>query len=58
MTDILLGLQDLSTTIQGGCKGADSIAKQIAIDNQIDYVTYQAEWDRYGRRAGPLRNQK
>ena len=44
--------------IQGGAKGADLIAKEYCLDNGIKCVTVEAEWDKYGMAAGPIRNQK
>jgi hypothetical protein len=45
--------------IHGAARGADSLAGQLAAG--IDGVTveaYPAEWLRYGRGAGPIRNQQ
>ncbi len=43
--------------IQGECRGADLIAKAVA--RQIGYDVkrgYPADWDKYPRAAGPIRN--
>lgn len=42
--------------IQGGAKGADDIAEEIASKLDVDTVEYKADWDKYGKRAGFLRN--
>ncbi len=45
--------------IQGGATGADALAKQWAIENNIaDIDTYDAQWKKYGNSAGPRRNRK
>lgn len=44
--------------VQGGCKGADSIAAQLATSMQFEVRTYPAEWKMYGKYAGPKRNQQ
>lgn len=46
--------------IAGGAEGADRIARNWAYDRNfsIDYREFPAEWDTYGRSAGPKRNQK
>lgn len=44
--------------IEGGAGGADRIARKWAIRNNVTFTTFQAEWDKYGRLAGPLRNQR
>jgi hypothetical protein len=43
--------------INGGAGGADKLAREWARSNKIPIKTYIAEWDRYGRKAGPIRNQ-
>lgn len=42
--------------IQGGAKGADATAKQWANDREIECMQYDADWKKYGARAGVLRN--
>lgn len=44
--------------INGGAEGADSLALSIAKELGLDFETYEAEWTRYGRPAGPIRNQR
>jgi hypothetical protein len=42
--------------IEGGAPGADAIAKEYAQKKSIKVIEVKAEWDRYGKRAGPIRN--
>lgn len=42
--------------VQGGAPGADRYAKAWAIQRSIPNQEYPAEWERYGRSAGPRRN--
>jgi hypothetical protein len=42
--------------IQGGATGADSGAAAWARSSEIPQSCFPADWDRYGRQAGPLRN--
>ncbi len=42
--------------INGGAKGADTLAQEWAEHNKIHVETYMAEWDKYGRSAGYIRN--
>lgn len=44
------------TVIHGGARGADRMAGNIARRYGFDVKTYPADWDRYGKRAGILRN--
>lgn len=44
------------TIVHGGARGADTIADKVA--KELGYATacYPADWARYGRAAGPIRN--
>ena len=42
--------------IHGDAKGADRIADDWAIVNWVPVEAYPAEWQKNGRRAGPIRN--
>lgn len=46
----------ISHVIQGGATGADSGAADWARASEIPVTSFPADWDRYGRQAGPLRN--
>ena len=41
---------------EGGASGADAGARQWALDNGVPNLTFQAEWGKYGKAAGPIRN--
>ncbi len=44
--------------VSGGARGVDSIAKRIAIYYGIPFQEFRAKWEKYGKRAGPIRNRK
>ncbi|MGH7922784.1 MAG: SLOG family protein [Candidatus Dormibacteraceae bacterium] len=44
--------------IHGGSPGADAIAGQVARELGILLRAHPADWKRFGRGAGPLRNQR
>lgn len=46
------------TIISGGAKGADSLGKQYATEYKLNYIEFPADWDKYGKRAGYIRNQE
>lgn len=46
----------ISEIIQGGQMGADYLASKWAHINRIACATFWAEWKKYGRKAGPIRN--
>lgn len=51
------GYNDLSI-ISGGAPGVDSIAEQYAHENDIPYKIYLADWEKHGKKAGPIRNEE
>jgi hypothetical protein len=44
--------------IEGEARGADRIARQVCERWSIDFLAYPAQWARYGKSAGPRRNQE
>lgn len=42
--------------ISGGANGADTMAERWAKENQINIMIFHPEWDKYGKKAGILRN--
>ena len=66
-TGISLVLQRLKDTygelnnleiVQGGANGVDALALQYARENHITYKTFNADWNKYNRAAGPIRNEQ
>jgi hypothetical protein len=44
--------------INGGAAGADTLAREWAVDRRVDHLTLYAKWDLFGRSAGPIRNRR
>lgn len=44
--------------ISGGAKGADKLGELYALKHKIPYTVYEAEWDKYGKKAGFKRNEQ
>jgi len=42
--------------IEGGAKGADTCGREWAKMIGCGHKTYSADWERYGKAAGPIRN--
>lgn len=42
--------------ISGGADGVDRQAKRFAQNNELPFAEFKADWDKYGRKAGPIRN--
>lgn len=49
---------DRCVVIQGGAKGADALAREVAAHHDFAVETYEADWGAHGRAAGPIRNQR
>ena len=47
-----------SVVIQGMCIGADKIARRYAILHDFEVLDFPADWNKYGRAAGPIRNKR
>lgn len=45
------------TIIHGGARGVDLLADKWAILHECVIEEYKADWDKYGKSAGPIRNQ-
>ena len=61
--DYDLLLQEVTTlhpdiVIEGEARGADLMARTAAYSLGIEVIAFSAQWDKYGRAAGPIRNQQ
>ena len=54
----LASIKDKVESISGHCRGADMLGEQYAKEHGIPLVLFPADWDRYGKRAGYIRNDK
>lgn len=46
------------TVIHGGCRGADRLAGEVADALGFKVQVFEADWTRYGKSAGPVRNRR
>ena len=46
----------IATVVQGDARGADRMAKLWAIKMRRGLLSYPADWDQFGKRAGVIRN--
>ena len=55
--EVLSRFKDKSVLlIHGDCRGADKLAGKAARELKFEVDSHPAEWDKYGRGAGPIRN--
>jgi len=48
----------ITLLIDGGARGADFMAREFAKWMEIPVQTFEADWNRHGRAAGPIRNKQ
>jgi hypothetical protein len=46
----------INTIISGGAKGIDKLGEKYALNNNIELIIYPADWNKYGKSAGYIRN--
>lgn len=44
--------------VSGKAKGADSLGEKWAIENKIHVYSFPANWDKFGKSAGYMRNEQ
>lgn len=57
--DYLLSRKAREETIEivsGGCRGADACGERYAREMGYSLVVFPADWDKFGKIAGPIRN--
>ncbi len=54
----VLGEHQVSLVVSGGARGADKLSEQYAKEKNIETLIFLAEWDKYGKSAGFIRNKK
>jgi hypothetical protein len=56
--DALDRIYCFTLVINGAARGADSLAHRWAQDRYIEARSFPADWEKHGKAAGPIRNQK
>ena len=56
MKEVLDEHSDITQIIHGAARGADTLAGRYGEVHSIRVRDFPADWDTYGRRAGPIRN--
>jgi len=52
----LVNVYEIQCIVSGGAKGADSLAERFAKENNIKTMIFPADWVKYGKKAGYIRN--
>lgn len=53
---VMGALKNVTHVIHGGASGADTMAKRWARRNLVKQSIYNADWEKLGQSAGPIRN--
>ena len=53
----LSAYDDSITIVSGHCSGVDTMAERFAHENSFSLEIIPAEWKKYGKAAGPIRNE-
>ena len=56
MTSILNNIEDITLIVSGGASGADRLVEMYADQNNINKLILKADWGKYGKSAGMIRN--
>lgn len=48
----------ITLIISGGARGADSLAERWANEHKVETKIFYPDWDKYGKKAGFLRNEQ
>ena len=47
---------DIEEVIYGGASGVDAMGRRYADERALYWTLYEADWEKHGRAAGPIRN--
>lgn len=56
--DDLNGRDGISLVIEGEAPGADTFGREWGEVHNVPIARFPADWDKYGRAAGPIRNRQ
>lgn len=57
LLDEIYDQEDIDVVISGDCRGVDEDGAAWAETKKIRVWRYPADWQQYGKRAGPIRNE-
>lgn len=49
---------NITEIVSGGCRGTDLLGEKYAKENNIPIKRFPANWEVYGKKAGPIRNEE
>ena len=58
MDEIVKDIDDDIEIVSGRADGADTLGEKYAMEKGYGLVFYPARWEKYGKKAGPIRNKQ
>lgn len=58
LSRVLAMIPEITEVVCGEARGADSLGRQWAQDHYIPVKSFPAQWNKYGRSAGHIRNRE
>lgn len=49
-------IDEITDIVSGGARGADRLGERFAKEFHENLIVFKADWDKYGKRAGFIRN--
>jgi len=56
--ELILKMKNVVGVVSGGADGVDTLAERWAKEQGLSWKVFPADWNKYGRGAGPIRNQQ
>lgn len=54
--DLFIDPTHVGCIVSGGANGIDTLAEHWAKRNKIEFIAYLAQWNKFGKKAGIIRN--
>lgn len=54
--DLMAQHYEITEVVSGGARGADRAGEEWAKENNVKLTIMKADWNQFGRSAGPIRN--
>lgn len=54
--DLFIDPDHVGCVVSGGASGIDTLAESWAKKNKIEFIAYLAQWNKFGKKAGIIRN--
>jgi hypothetical protein len=54
----ILNCWEITEIVHGNCRGVDKLGERYAKEHNIPFKPFPADWETYGKAAGPIRNRE